>query len=591
MRWNRLIIKATVFIWVFNACLAITSAQENPKSAPPVSPYAIPPKLPPAPSLPPLTEGGVSLPPAPTFVEPKLPPLPKQTTLTTPKIVTPKEVPTPLPKASTLPTISSPGSSELQSLPRMNNTSVLTSPTGRQEPSVSLEWVGATTTKIGRASTFQILVKNTGNTDAQQVTVRHKLPQGVKLQKTSPEGSSHEDTWIWNLGTLQPGQQKRIELEYLPQAQGELACTATVTFSGTSTARLRVREPKLVLKAQSPKSVLVGDTVVLALTVSNPGDGTSERVKLKTTLPDTLSHPQGKALEVEIGDLGPNETRSVQLVCTAKGGGTQNITFKADGNDGLTTSTKTKFEVIMPKLKLVATGPRLRYVDRPAIYNIKVSNEGSATATNVSVNEYLPQGFKFVAATAGGRHDVATRTISWFVGDLQPGQSREVSMKVIAAKSGEHQHRVTALAARGIKQETSITTRVEGLAASLIELVDSEDPIEVGAETTYEVTITNTGSKADSNLQLVCTIPSELELISAQGPAGIRSEKKGTKLVFEKLPTLAPRADAVYRIKVRGIAVGDVRFRAEITAGGLSKPVIKEESTKVYGDELLPVKK
>jgi len=58
-------------------------------------------------------------------------------------------------------------------------------------------------------------------------------------------------------------------------------------------------------------------------------------------------------------------------------------------------------------------------------------------------------------------------------------------------------------------------------------------------------------------------------------------------VIFEPLPRLAPRADVLYHINVRGIAPGDVRFRASITADNLSEPVLKEESTKVYGDEAI----
>ena len=48
---------------------------------------------------------------------------------------------------------------------------------------------------------------------------------------------------------------------------------------------------------------------------------------------------------------------------------------------------------------------------------------------------------------------------------------------------------------------------------------------------------------------------------------------------------MAPRADAIYRVNVKGTAPGDLRFRARIKADGLSDPVLKEESTKVYGDD------
>ena len=57
---------------------------------------------------------------------------------------------------------------------------------------------------------------------------------------------------------------------------------------------------------------------------------------------------------------------------------------------------------------------------------------------------------------------------------------------------------------------------------------------------------------------------------------------------IEPLPKLAPRADALYRVNVRGVAPGDLRFRARITADGLVDPVLKEESTKVYGDDPPP---
>ena len=57
------------------------------------------------------------------------------------------------------------------------------------------------------------------------------------------------------------------------------------------------------------------------------------------------------------------------------------------------------------------------------------------------------------------------------------------------------------------------------------------------------------------------------------------------EVIFEPLPKLAPRADIIYRVNVRGVAPGDLRFRARIKADGLTNPVLREESTKVYGDD------
>src|SRR5205085_7625746 len=132
-------------------------------------------------------------------------------------------------------------------------------------------------------------------------------------------------------------------------------------------------------------------------------------------------------------------------------------------------------------------------LDRHAIYVLNVSNPGSAPANNVSISDQIPQGFKFMKASDGGRYDFATRTASWFVGDLNPGQTREVNMEVLAVNTGIHKHQASAVAARGLKTDTDVTTRVEGLPALLMELVDLDDPVEIGADTAYEIRVTNTG--------------------------------------------------------------------------------------------------
>jgi uncharacterized repeat protein (TIGR01451 family) len=246
-----------------------------------------------------------------------------------------------------------------------------------------------------------------------------------------------------------------------------------------------------------------------------------------------------------------------------------------------------KVDVGLPRLDILAHGPKLRYLDRHAVYTFKVMNPGSAAASNVMVSDMIPDGFKFLSASDGGRHDFASRTVSWFVGDLTPGQSREVSMEVIAINTGNYKHQATVTAARGLKTETEISTRVEGLSALLMELVDLDDPVEVGADTAYEIRVTNTGSKTETNLQLVCTVPDKMEFRGAKGAAECHFKVQGKEVVFEPLPKLAPRADAIFRVNVRGSAPGDLRFRARITADGLTEPVLKEESTKVYGDDVI----
>lgn len=457
-------------------------------------------------------------------------------------------------------------------------------PTGRQDPSVSLEWIGPASLRLGQPANYQLVVKNTSGAPVHGVVIRNRVPGGVAIKAAEPRAGGEGAVMQWELGTLQAGQERRIQLQLVPEKKGDLDCQATVTFTGSSTARLKVREPKLALKATLPDKVMVGEPATVTLVISNPGDGPVEGVKVKTALPEGLEHARGKNVEFELGTLAPNENRSVQLVCTTTAGGAQKCEAVASADGGLTARDAAQVEVMLPKLDVSVNGPKLRYLDRQATYVLQVTNTGSAPVQNVTISDLLPPGFKFVSATAGGRHDLASKSVTWYVGDLTPGQAREVSLTAMASQAGEQKHKVTAAAARGLKSEAEVVTRVEGLSALLMELVDLDDPLEVGAETSYEIRVTNTGSKTETNLQLVCTLPDKMEFRGAKSGAGTKYRVQGKEVIFDPLPKLAPRADVVFRVMVRGAAPGDLRFRARITADGLSDPVLKEESTKVYGE-------
>ena len=117
------------------------------------------------------------------------------------------------------------------------------------------------------------------------------------------------------------------------------------------------------------------------------------------------------------------------------------------------------------------------------------------------------------------------------------------------------------------------------------ELIDLEDPVEVGANCRYEIRVTNTGSKTETNIQVSCTMPEKLEFFGAQGAGSTHHRVEGKEITFDILPKLAPRADAIYRVQCKAAAPGDIRFKARIKADSLEEPVNKEESTRVYADQ------
>ena len=284
---------------------------------------------------------------------------------------------------------------------------------GRNDSTVSTEWIGPTQVKVGQPITCKIQVKNSGSVAVRDVVVRHRLCDGVQHRGSEPPATVEVRQLSWNIGTLEAGATKCIELQLLAQARGPLNCQATVTFTSQSSLQVQVREPMLEIKVKGPEKVVIGEPVTFLIQLSNPGDAATEAVHVKATLPEGLRHPKletvkGRSLEMNAAPLQPKETRILQLVCQAQGSGVQQTSFVASADSDLKSNDDVRVEILQPKLELTVAGPKLRYIDRHAAYTLKVANPGSAPAMGVTLTEVVPAGFKFQNATGAGRFDENT---------------------------------------------------------------------------------------------------------------------------------------------------------------------------------------
>lgn len=457
---------------------------------------------------------------------------------------------------------------------------------GKQQPAVTIEWIGPSAIRINQPLACQLVVRNNSTTPVQNVIVRYRLGQGVTCKASEPAAATEGGEMVWNLGVIGPQQMRRIDVALVAQTRGVLNCPAVVTFTTVAAYQVQVREPQLAVKISAPEKVIVGEHVKLSVAISNPGDGAAESIKVKAVLPEGFEHPRGKIVEFEAGDLAPNEARTAEIVCLAKGSGMQQCVIFAAGEGNLASRDSTQVDILVPKLNVVMSGPKLRYLDRHAVYVVKVTNPGSAPADNVEVQEVVPSGFKFHQANHGGQYQETTRLVSWSLGELQPGQTKEVAVDLVPIEAGEHRLVAHAKAGRGLKSESDARTVVEGLPSLSIDVGHVDDPIEVGAETAYEIRVANQGTKTETNVEVVCILPEQLELKGAKCSATLRYRQEGRELIFEPLARLAPKADVIFRVLVKGIAPGDIRFRTRIRADGLKEPVLREESTRIYSDDV-----
>jgi uncharacterized repeat protein (TIGR01451 family) len=454
---------------------------------------------------------------------------------------------------------------------------------GPQTPQLTIEKIAPKEIQVGKPATFVVKVRNTGRAVAGEVEVRDRIPRGTQLQGTNPGASQGpQGELVWQLGDLEPNTELSVEVVLMPVEEGEIGSVATVHFNAAASVRTIATKPELVLQASLPEKVLIGGEVPLSITISNPGSGVATGVILEEHVPAGLEHPAGNELEYEVGDLAPNESRQLDLVLKAVQPGViaNLLTARDDGN--LVVEDRKELEVIAPRLAVALEGPKRRYLGREAAYTLSVKNPGTAPARRVELVAHLPGGLSFVRANNNGSYDAAAGTVRWNLEELPVQEVAPVELVALPVEAGEQVIRFSSSDESGLSAQTEQPVLVEGIAAIFFEVVDVEDPIEVGEQTTYEVKVVNQGSKAATNVQLATYLPREMQFVAAEGP--VRHSAEPGRVVFEPLPRLAPKADTTYRIRVQGIQPGDLRLRVELSTDEISQPVNKEESTRVYSD-------
>jgi uncharacterized repeat protein (TIGR01451 family) len=126
----------------------------------------------------------------------------------------------------------------------------------------------------------------------------------------------------------------------------------------------------------------------------------------------------------------------------------------------------------------------------------------------------------------------------------------------------------------------SVETSITGIPAVRLEVVDVEDPVEIGSGTTYVITATNEGTAADTNVRITCDLEDRLQYVSAAGATS--GSRVGNTVRFAPLQSLAPKAHATWRVVVTGIKPGEVRFKVTMNSTDLVRAVEETEATHVY---------
>ncbi len=436
--------------------------------------------------------------------------------------------------------------------------------------------------ELNKSFDYTIKVTNLRSVTLTDVVITEDIPENFKLVSAVPTAEIDGNKLVWKMDSLGPGAGSVISVSGMATGSDVLKhCTTVVSRLIPACANVVVVEPKLELKKTVPEDVLLCDPIPVRFELTNPGTGTAQNVKITETLPAGLKTAAGKSeLAIDVGTLAAGESRQFSVELKADKAGKYVGKAVATSEAGLKAESEATTTVVgKPLLTISQVGNEKQYVGRPVSYQITVTNESDTTARNVVIENDVPTAVTAMKATVGAKL-AGARKIVWKLDAIEPRSSEKVRVSFTPTKAGTLTNSVTVTAHCAESVNALAKTTVTAIPAVLMEVIDEDDPIEIGDRTTYAITVTNQGSADSTNIDIVCVLEDNVRYVSSTGPTAGSIDQN--TLTFASLASLSPKAKATWRVVVAAVRPGDVRFKATLNTDQLTRSVEETEATHLY---------
>lgn len=430
---------------------------------------------------------------------------------------------------------------------------------------------------VGQDVTFTITLTNGGPNAATNVSVKDLLPAGLTfVSSTQSQGSYVSGTGIWTVGAVNASSSATLTIKANVQSSGTITNTAEViasdVFDPDSTpnnhnASEDDQASRVISSLQADLSLVksvdnaapnVGDTVVFTIIVNNAGPSATTGVQVKDLLPTGLTYvsDDGGGAYMNgtgiwtVGTVGASGTATLHINATANSASINGVTNTAEitasdvpdpdstpnnhiaSEDDQSSVTVNARDADLSITKTDSPDPVLAGSD--VTYTINVTNNGPDTSVNLTLSDSVPANttFQSLAHTAswtcitpavGG-----TGAISCTAPSLSASQTDAFTLvvKVNSGVAGGTTISNTASVASSTTfdptspNSVTETTTVKSSADLSITKTDSPDPVGVGNDIAYTITLTNGGLDAASTVTFADTVPANTTFRSLSSNAG-----------------------------------------------------------------------
>lgn len=342
----------------------------------------------------------------------------------------------------------------------------------------------------------------------------------------------------------------------------------------------------LKIKGQGQRPV--GGTVTFDVVVRNDSSETMVNVLVNVEFEDAFVFPgsEERRLKKNLGQLLPGQSREMRLTLTSSRLGQHECKFSvtADGIDPIEQTAKVEF--IDAKLLVRLVGPARRTVGSRAEFTIKVANTSDQPIEDLQVTLHHDAALTPHVATGGFQKE--EHSLRWSLGRLEAGAGVQVQAEFDCRQLSE-QACITAEARSEQLSAVAVEDCVTVVAVpSLLDLrvSDRTDPVKVGDEAEFEITVQNLGLQSVSEVQLDVQTSEHLQAGTHAAKLDDRevtltqTDRDGTLRLA--LPNSLP-PDATLKITLRAkvLRPGDAELRVVATVGSDGSPVETTEFTSI----------
>ena len=455
--------------------------------------------------------------------------------------------------------------------------------------SIQLAKTAPAETISGDDLTYEITVTNDGAGSLTNVTVTDTLPADFTYVSSSPEATVGNDGSItWTFDALDSEVSQTVSLTATSGEPGEATNTATAGSqegaSATAMATTLITQSDLAItKTVDNAGPILGQTSTFTISVTNSGNAIASNVAVVDALPAAFTQVSAEpalvfgddgTLQWTIAAIEPGATETITLTSVSAEAGSFTNTVSATER-GVTVTAEASLDVLQPAVSLAKSGGSALYVDGERTYTIAATNTGTANLTEVTITDNIPAEMSYVSSDNGGQE--ADGVVTWSIGNLDVGQTAEVSVTLRGESVGEVINTANVTSAEGATADAVLNIQILSAAAAHVTIIDGVDPMGVGEEGSYTITITNQSDDSPmTNVRLTVTIPAQLSILSADGGA-----ISGGTVTYAAVPSLEAGGELEFTISVEAVADGDVVASATLRYDEFGQPITAQEGTTI----------